>query len=115
MRVVQVREPNAPLELVERPMPEPGPREVRLKVEACGICHSDVFAVTGTFPGVRYPTAPGDQVAGRIDKLGSEVTTWQMSQRVGGPRISLAPWRAGASCFPRDASCASEVLWLRCD
>ena len=84
MQVVQVREPNAPLELVERPMPEPSPREVRLKVEACGICHSDVFAVTGTFPGVRYPPVPGHEVAGRIDKLGSEVTTWQMGQRVEG-------------------------------
>ncbi|MGC1904840.1 MAG: alcohol dehydrogenase catalytic domain-containing protein, partial [Candidatus Acidiferrum sp.] len=69
--------------LVERPMPEPSPREVRLKVEACGICHSDVFAVTGAFPGVRYPTVPGHEVAGRIDKLGLEVTTWQVGQRVG--------------------------------
>ena len=49
MRVIQVKEPNAPLELVERSMPDPGTREVRLKVEACGICHSDLFAVTGAF------------------------------------------------------------------
>ena len=68
MRVVQVKEPNAPFELVERPMPEPGPREARIKVEACGICHSDVFVATGTFPGIRYPAVPGHEIAGRIEQ-----------------------------------------------
>ena len=83
MRVVQVEKPNAPLELVERPIPEPGPREARIKVEACGICYSDSFAVTGTFPGVRYPAVPGHEIAGRIDAVGSEVTDWRVGQRVG--------------------------------
>ena len=83
MRVVQIKEPNAPFELIERPMPEPGPREVRLKVEACGICHSDAFVVTGTFPGVHYPAVPGHEIAGRIDKLGPGITTWREGQRVG--------------------------------
>ena len=106
MRVVQVREPNAPLELVERPMPEPSPREVRLKVEACGICHSDVFAVTGTFPGVRYPTVPGHEVAGRIDKLGSEVTTWQVGQRVG------VGWFGGV-CFVCDRCRRGDFITCR--
>ena len=77
MRVVQVAKPNAPFELVERPMPEPGPREVRIKVEACGICHSDSYVVTGTYPGVRYPAVPGHEIAGRIDKVGSDVTAWR--------------------------------------
>lgn len=83
MRAVQVAKPNAPLELVERPTPEPGPREVRIKVEACGICHSDSFPVTGTFPGIKYPIVPGHEVAGRIDAIGSGVTTWKLGQRVG--------------------------------
>ena len=83
MRAVQVREPNAPLELVEREMPEPAPRQVRIKVEACGVCHSDAFVVEGTFPGVHYPAVPGHEVAGRIDKVGPEVTTWRLGQRVG--------------------------------
>jgi len=83
MRVVQVAEPNAPFELVERPTPEPGPREVRIKVEACGICYSDSYVVTGTYPGVKYPAVPGHEIAGRIDALGSDVTGWQVGQRVG--------------------------------
>ena len=59
MRVIEIAKPNAPFELVERPTPEPGPRQVRIKVEACGICHSDVFVATGTFPGVHYPARAG--------------------------------------------------------
>jgi D-arabinose 1-dehydrogenase-like Zn-dependent alcohol dehydrogenase len=83
MRVVQVAEPNAPFELVERPLPEPGPREARIKVEACGICYSDSYVVTGTYPGVKYPAVPGHEIAGRIDAAGSDVTGWQVGQRVG--------------------------------
>jgi D-arabinose 1-dehydrogenase-like Zn-dependent alcohol dehydrogenase len=83
MRVVQVTAPNAPFELVERPTPEPGPRQVRIKVEACGICHSDSFAATGQFPGITYPIVPGHEVAGRIDAIGPEVKTWKVGQRVG--------------------------------
>jgi D-arabinose 1-dehydrogenase-like Zn-dependent alcohol dehydrogenase len=83
MRVAQVPKQNAPFELVERPMPEPGPREVRIKVEACGVCHSDSFTVEGTFPGVHYPAVPGHEIAGRIDAVGQDVTTWRVGQRVG--------------------------------
>ena len=83
MRVVQVAEPNAPFELVERKMPEPAPREVRIKVEACGICFSDSYVVTGTYPGVKYPAVPGHEIAGRVDAVGSAVTNWQEGQRVG--------------------------------
>jgi len=83
MRVIQVAKANAPFELVERPTPEPGPREVRIKVEACGICYSDSFVVAGTLPGVRFPAVPGHEIAGRIDAVGPEVATWRVGQRVG--------------------------------
>ncbi|MBC8037171.1 MAG: alcohol dehydrogenase catalytic domain-containing protein, partial [Rhizobiales bacterium] len=73
MRVVQVAKPNAPLELVERPTPEPGPRQVRIKVEACGICHSDSRTREGAWPGITYPRAPGHEVAGVVDAIGSGV------------------------------------------
>ncbi|MGA7547018.1 MAG: alcohol dehydrogenase [Methyloceanibacter sp.] len=83
MRVVQVREPGAPLELIERALPEPGPGKVRIKVEACGICHSDSYVVNGTYPGIRYPAVPGHEIAGHIDALGPGVTSWRLGQRVG--------------------------------
>jgi D-arabinose 1-dehydrogenase-like Zn-dependent alcohol dehydrogenase len=83
MRVVQVSQPKGRLEVVERDIPEPGPRQVRIKVEACGICHSDSYVVEGTFPGVRYPAVPGHEIAGRIDAVGPEITTWRTGQRVG--------------------------------
>ena len=84
MRVVQVAAAGGPLELVERDMPEPGPGQVRIKVEACGVCHSDVFTKEGTFPGIGYPRVPGHEVAGVIDALGPSGTApWQAGQRVG--------------------------------
>ncbi len=83
MRVVQVREPGAPLELIERALPEPGPGKVRIKVEACGICHSNSYVVNGTYPGIRYPAVPGHEIAGHIDALGPGVTSWRLGQRVG--------------------------------
>lgn len=83
MRVVQVPYPNGPFELVERETPEPGPRQVRIKVQACGICHSDSFVKEGTFPGIHYPAVPGHEVAGIIDTVGPGVTMWRPGQRVG--------------------------------
>ncbi|MFZ0694056.1 MAG: alcohol dehydrogenase [Alphaproteobacteria bacterium] len=83
MRAVQVRSANAPFELVERDIPEPGAGQVRIKVQACGICHSDSFDKTGHFPGIRYPIVPGHEVAGVIDKIGPGVTLWKTGQRVG--------------------------------
>jgi D-arabinose 1-dehydrogenase-like Zn-dependent alcohol dehydrogenase len=83
MRVVQVSKPKASLELVERPTPEPGPGEVRIKVEACGVCHSDSFAVQGLWPATPYPIVPGHEIAGHIDAIGSGVKTWQTGRRVG--------------------------------
>jgi D-arabinose 1-dehydrogenase-like Zn-dependent alcohol dehydrogenase len=83
MRVVQVAAPGAPLELVEREVPSPGTGEVRIRVEACGICHSDSFTKEGSFPGIRYPIVPGHEVAGRIDALGPGAEPWREGQRVG--------------------------------
>ena len=69
MRVVQVRGLNRPFEIVEREIPEPGAGEVRIKVQACGICHSDSFTKEGTWPGIQYPRVPGHEVAGIIDAV----------------------------------------------
>lgn len=83
MTVVQVTKPNAGLELVERDIPDPKARQVRIKVQACGICHSDMFTVTGGFPGVQYPRVPGHEVVGVIDAVGTGVTDWKAGMRVG--------------------------------
>jgi D-arabinose 1-dehydrogenase-like Zn-dependent alcohol dehydrogenase len=83
MRVIQIAEANGPFALVERPIPDPSRGEVRIRVEACGVCHSDSLAKTGGFPGQRYPTVPGHEVAGVIDALGAEVPEWKVGQRVG--------------------------------
>ena len=73
MRVVQVTRPNGPFEIVEREIPEPGTGSVRIKVQACGICHSDSLTKEGTFPGVQYPRVPGHEVAGIVDAVGAGV------------------------------------------
>jgi len=83
MHVVQVSRPNGPFELVEREIPEPGPGAVRVKVQACGICHSDSLVKEGTFPGIQYPRVPGHEVVGLIDALGPGVAGWRTGQRVG--------------------------------
>ena len=83
MRVVQVTRPNGPFEISEREIPEPCAGQVRVKVEACGICHSDMFVKEGLWPGLQYPRVPGHEVAGRVDALGGNVTEWKKGQRVG--------------------------------
>jgi alcohol dehydrogenase/propanol-preferring alcohol dehydrogenase len=83
MRVVQVQHPHGPLELAEREIPEPGAGSVRIKVEACGICHSDSITKEAIFPGIQYPRVPGHEVAGTIDAVGAEGTSWTPGQRVG--------------------------------
>jgi D-arabinose 1-dehydrogenase-like Zn-dependent alcohol dehydrogenase len=83
MRVVQVPHPKGPFELVEREIPEPGTGNARIKVSACGICHSDSFTKEGTFPGIQYPRVPGHEVAGIIDAVGQSVVGWSVGQRVG--------------------------------
>lgn len=83
MRRVQVLRPKGPFEIVEQSVPEPGPGLVRIKVHACGICHSDTLTKDGAFPGVQYPRVPGHEVIGTIDAIGSLVTGWEVGQRVG--------------------------------
>ena len=83
MKAIQVGKPGGPLELVEREIPAPQAGWVRVKVQACGICHSDVMLKEGYWPGVQYPRIPGHEVAGVIDAVGSGVTAWQKGQRVG--------------------------------
>lgn len=82
MRAVQVSRPGGPLELVEKDIPEPKAGWVRIKVEACGICHSDSFTKEGAFP-IQYPRVPGHEIAGVIDAIGPEVKGWSKGQRVG--------------------------------
>lgn len=83
MKVAQVSQAGGPLEIVERDIPAPRPGQVRVKVEACGLCHSDSFTQLGYWPGIQFPRAPGHEVAGVIDALGEGVTTWKVGQRVG--------------------------------
>jgi propanol-preferring alcohol dehydrogenase len=83
MKAVQITRPGGDFQLVERPLPEPRPNEVRIKVDACGICHSDALVKEGHWPGIQYPRVPGHEVAGRIDKVGSAVSMWKAGQRVG--------------------------------
>ena len=82
MRAVQVSGPNGPFEIVERQIPEPGSGQVRVQVQACGICHSDSLTKEGTWP-VQYPRIPGHEVAGMIDAVGPGVTGWERGQPVG--------------------------------
>src|SRR5260370_15689096 len=83
MKAAQISKPGGDFELVEREIPEPGRGQVRVKIEACGICHSDVLVKEGLWPALQYPRVPGHEVAGRIDKAGDGVTNWKKSERVG--------------------------------
>ncbi|HZU44680.1 MAG TPA: alcohol dehydrogenase [Terriglobales bacterium] len=83
MKVAQISKPGAGFQIVEREVPEPGPGEVRIKVQACGVCHSDVLTVEGGWPGIQYPRVPGHEVAGVIDEVGEGVSAWKKGQRVG--------------------------------
>jgi D-arabinose 1-dehydrogenase-like Zn-dependent alcohol dehydrogenase len=83
MRAVQIPRAGGPLELVEREIPEPGPGYVRIKVHACGVCHSDVVTKEGLWPGMQYPRVPGHEVVGVIDAVGPNVPRWKAGQRVG--------------------------------
>jgi D-arabinose 1-dehydrogenase-like Zn-dependent alcohol dehydrogenase len=82
-RFVQVSNPKGDLEVVEREIPEPGDNQVRIKIQACGVCHSDSIVKEGLFPGIQYPRVPGHEVAGVIDIVGKDVIEWKAGQRVG--------------------------------
>ena len=83
MRAVQVAQAKGPLQLVERPIPEPPAGWVRIKVEACGVCHSDSLVKEGLWPGIQYPRVPGHEVMGTIDAVGQGTKPWRVGQRVG--------------------------------
>ncbi len=83
MKAAQVSKPGADFEIVEREIPKPGAGQVRIKVRACGVCHSDVLTKEGAWPGIQYPRVPGHEVAGIIDEVGSGVSAWKKGQRVG--------------------------------
>jgi D-arabinose 1-dehydrogenase-like Zn-dependent alcohol dehydrogenase len=83
MRAVHVKSADGPFELVERDVPDPAAGQVRIKVQACGVCHSDVFTKQGLFPGIQYPRVPGHEVVGTVDRVGANVPEWRPGQRVG--------------------------------
>jgi len=95
MKAVQVSKPGGNFEVVERPTPEPSRGQVRIKVEACGVCHSDTIVKETGWPGMQYPRIPGHEIAGRIDSVGADVTQWKPGQRVG------VGWHGG-HCFTCD-------------
>jgi propanol-preferring alcohol dehydrogenase len=92
MKAMQVKKAGGDFEPVELPIPEPGTHQVRIKVQACGVCHSDMFVKEGIFPNIQYPRVPGHEVVGIIDKVGSAVKAWKEGQRVG------VGWHGG-HCF----------------
>jgi len=98
MKVAQVSKPGADFQIIEREIPNPQAGQVRIKVQACGVCHSDAFTKEGSWPGIHYPRVPGHEVAGIIDELGAGVTGWKQGRRVG------VGWHGG-----HDGTC----LWCR--
>jgi len=96
MKVAQITSPGADFQIVEREIPKPGVGQVRIKVQACGICHSDVLTKEGGLPGIQYPRVPGHEVAGTIDELGAGVSEWKQGQRIG------VGWHGG-----QDGTCLS--------
>jgi D-arabinose 1-dehydrogenase-like Zn-dependent alcohol dehydrogenase len=83
MKIVRVNQAGGNFELIEEPLREPSAGSVRIRIEACGICHSDLFTKEGAFPGVVYPRAPGHEVAGVIDSIGADAGPWKVGDRVG--------------------------------
>ena len=83
MKVAQIAKPGEGFQIVEREIPQPGAGQVRIKVQACGVCHSDVLTVDGSWPGIQYPRVPGHEVAGIVDSVGAGVSAWKKGQRVG--------------------------------
>src|SRR5437868_5562303 len=96
MKVAQVPQPGADFQIVEREIPKPNTGEVRIKIQACGVCHSDVLTKDGAWPGIQYPRVPGHEVAGIIDEVGAGVSEWKKGQRVG------VGWHGG-----QDGTCLS--------
>jgi D-arabinose 1-dehydrogenase-like Zn-dependent alcohol dehydrogenase len=102
IRAMTIRRPGEPLQMVERDAPEPGPNEVRLRVQACGVCHSDVVTMRGLMPGLQYPRVPGHEVIGLIDAIGPGVSGWEIGARAG------VGWFAGACGYCRNCRRAND-------
>ena len=96
MKVAQIPAPGADFQIVEREIPDPGAGHVRIKVQACGVCHSDVLTKEGLWPGIQFPRVPGHEVVGIIDEMGAGVSEWTKGQRVG------VGWHGG-----HDGTCAA--------
>lgn len=103
MMAVQVPNPGGDFEVVERDIPEPGPGQVRVKVEACGVCHSDVLTKEGLWPGIQYPRVPGHEIVGTVDAIGEGVVGWTQGQRVG------VGWHGG-HCGYCDSCCRGDFI-----
>jgi D-arabinose 1-dehydrogenase-like Zn-dependent alcohol dehydrogenase len=103
MKAIQIKAPGGDFELVQKEIPEPKANEVLIKVDACGVCHGDVLAREGHFPGITYPRTPGHEVVGVIEKLGSAVVSWKVGERVG------VGWHGG-HCFQCSA-CRRGDYW----
>jgi len=106
MKAVQVTKANGPFEVVQRDIPEPGPGQIRIKVEACGICHSDAFVKAGAFPGLVMPRIPGHEIAGRVDAVGQNVNMWKKGDRAG------VGWHGG-HCF--ECNACRKGLFINCE
>jgi D-arabinose 1-dehydrogenase-like Zn-dependent alcohol dehydrogenase len=110
MKAAQISKPGGGFEIVEREIPRPGPGYVRIRVQACGVCHSDVITKNGLSPGISYPRVPGHEIAGVIDDIGSGVVGWKPAERVG------VGWHGGQdgtcpACRRGDfANCASAIV-----
>ena len=110
MKAVQVPKPGADFEIVEREIPKPSPGHVRVRVQACGVCHGDVITKENLFPDISYPRVPGHEIAGVIDEVGAGVTAWKKGERVG------VGWHGGqdgtcSECRRGDfANCASAIV-----
>jgi D-arabinose 1-dehydrogenase-like Zn-dependent alcohol dehydrogenase len=83
MKTAQIPKPGADFQIIEREIPKAGAGQVRIKVQACGVCHSDVFTKEGSWPGIQYPRVPGHEIAGVIDEVGAGVSAWKKGQRAG--------------------------------
>ena len=106
MRAVQISKAGGPFELVERDVPAVGPHQVRIKVEACGICHSDALVKFGAYPGLQLPRIPGHEIAGKIDKVGEGVHAFKAGDRVG------VGWHGG-HCF--ECTACRKGLFINCE
>jgi alcohol dehydrogenase, propanol-preferring len=106
MKAVQAVKPNGPFEVVSLDVRDPGPGQIRVKVEACGVCHSDALTRSGGYPGLSLPRVPGHEIAGRVDAVGAGVTAWKAGDRVG------VGWHGG-HCFVCDA--CRRGLFINCE